>query len=561
MDNSFLALARKYRPKKLSDLIGQEIFVSTIKNAIDGDRISHAYLLSGIRGVGKTTAARILAHLFNGETETQDNPLDLYEVDSARYTGVNEMRELLDGIKYRPSSWKYKVYILDEVHMLSNSAVSSLLKNLEEPPEHVKFIFCTTEPRKIPATIISRCQRFDLKRVSFDVLTEHLQNIATKEGAQIETAAANLIAKVADGSVRDALSILDKSLSSGEKKITENYVQNLLGLVDRSQMYSLFKNLMSGKSKESLDIFNELYSSGADPGVIIQDLLDVVHWLTRVHVTPEVVNEPGVSEIDKNMGMELAKELNTAELSKTWQILLKGYQEVQNHDMPNVIAEMVLIRLIYASDLPTAEELVKDLLKKNHDSKIDNDESKEEKGSDSDNTIKEQYHKTEKVPSKGINTDTVIEMKNVDNLLKDPNSKVQENNIKIEKKDENIVLSSFKDVANFFLKKKEILLFNHLFSHVRLVHFQKGKIELNPTEDLPKDFGSKIGTMLSEWTNQRWIVSFSKTKGEISLEEQNERDKKETMKKMMQNKRVKEILKVFPAATIEAIKEEGDKDE
>ena len=561
MDNSFLALARKYRPKKLSDLIGQEIFVSTIKNAIDGDRISHAYLLSGIRGVGKTTAARILAHLFNGETETQDNPLDLYEVDSARYTGVNEMRELLDGIKYRPSSWKYKVYILDEVHMLSNSAVSSLLKNLEEPPEHVKFIFCTTEPRKIPATIISRCQRFDLKRVSFDVLTEHLQNIATKEGAQIETAVANLIAKAADGSVRDALSILDKSLSSGEKKITENYVQNLLGLVDRSQMYSLFKNLMSGKSKESLDIFNELYSSGADPGVIIQDLLDVVHWLTRVHVTPEVVNEPGVSEIDKNMGMELAKELNTAELSKTWQILLKGYQEVQNHDMPNVIAEMVLIRLIYASDLPTAEELVKDLLKKNHDSKIDNDESKEEKGSDSDNTIKEQYHKTEKAPSKGINTDTVIEMKNVDNLLKDPNSKVQENNIKIEKKDGNIVLSSFKDVANFFLKKKEILLFNHLFSHVRLVHFQKGKIELNPTEDLPKDFGSKIGTMLSEWTNQRWIVSFSKTKGEISLEEQNERDKKETMKKMMQNKRVKEILKVFPAATIEAIKEEGDKDE
>ena len=561
MDNSFLALARKYRPKKLSDLIGQEIFVSTIKNAIDGDRISHAYLLSGIRGVGKTTAARILAHLFNGETETQDNPLDLYEVDSARYTGVNEMRELLDGIKYRPSSWKYKVYILDEVHMLSNSAVSSLLKNLEEPPEHVKFIFCTTEPRKIPATIISRCQRFDLKRVSFDVLTEHLQNIATKEGAQIETAAANLIAKVADGSVRDALSILDKSLSSGEKKITENYVQNLLGLVDRSQMYSLFKNLMSGKSKESLDIFNELYSSGADPGVIIQDLLDVVHWLTRVHVTPEVVNEPGVSEIDKNMGMELAKELNTAELSKTWQILLKGYQEVQNHDMPNVIAEMVLVRLIYASDLPTAEELVKDLLKKNHDSKIDNDENKEEKGSDSDNTIKEQYHKTEKAPSKGINTDTVIEMKNVDNLLKDPNSKVQENNIKIEKKDENIVLSSFKDVANFFLKKKEILLFNYLFSHVRLVRFQKGKIELNPTEDLPKDFGSKIGTMLSEWTNQRWIVSFSKTKGEISLEEQNERDKKETMKKMMQNKRVKEILKVFPAATIEAIKEEGDKDE
>ena len=203
MSDTFLALARKYRPKKLTELIGQDIFVSTIQNALSSNRLAHAYLFSGVRGVGKTTAARILAHLFNGENETLGNPIDLQEVDSARYTGVNEMRELLDGIKYRPSNWKYKVYILDEVHMLSNAAVSSLLKNLEEPPEHVKFIFCTTEPRKIPATIISRCQRFDLKRVEFNVLAKYLQNIAKKEGSEIELNAANLIAKASDGSVRD----------------------------------------------------------------------------------------------------------------------------------------------------------------------------------------------------------------------------------------------------------------------------------------------------------------------------------------------------------------------
>ncbi len=555
MSDTFLALARKYRPKKLTELIGQDIFVSTIQNALSSNRLAHAYLFSGVRGVGKTTAARILAHLFNGENETLGNPIDLQEVDSARYTGVNEMRELLDGIKYRPSNWKYKVYILDEVHMLSNAAVSSLLKNLEEPPEHVKFIFCTTEPRKIPATIISRCQRFDLKRVEFNVLAKYLQNIAKKEGSEIELNAANLIAKASDGSVRDGLSILDKALSS-EKKVQEKHIQELLGLVDRSEIYSLFENIIGGKPKEGLVIFNQLYDSGADPLVIIQDLLDIVHWISRATVTPEVINETGISEIDKKFGDKLSKELNVSELSKIWQILLKGYQEVQSHDMPNVITEMLLLRLAYASELPTTDELAKNFSNLNiNQTKTTNGENQNKKQVKPSEMQKEQLDNNEKK----INPDTVMEMKNVSVVKKEENLSNQKSTIDLKKKG-NITFANFKEVVEFFLEKKEVLLFNHLFSHVSLVNFQQGKIELNPQTEAPKDLASKVSALLTEWTNKRWVITFSQQEGEITLEEQSKKEKRKLHEDIMKEKEIKEILNIFPGATISNIKKEGDKE-
>ena len=555
MSDTFLALARKYRPKKLTELIGQDIFVSTIQNALSSNRLAHAYLFSGVRGVGKTTAARILAHLFNGENEASGNPIDLQEVDSARYTGVNEMRELLDGIKYRPSNWKYKVYILDEVHMLSNAAVSSLLKNLEEPPEHVKFIFCTTEPRKIPATIISRCQRFDLKRVEFNVLAKYLQNIAKKEGSEIELNAANLIAKASDGSVRDGLSILDKALSS-EKKVQEKHIQELLGLVDRSEMYSLFENIIGGKPKEGLVIFNQLYDSGADPLVIIQDLLDIVHWISRATVTPEVINETGISEIDKKFGDKLSKELNVSELSKIWQILLKGYQEVQSHDMPNVITEMLLLRLAYASELPTTDELAKNFSNLNiNQTKTTNGENQNKKQVKPSEMQKEQLDNNEKK----INPDTVMEMKNVSVVKKEENLSNQKSAIDLKKKG-NITFANFKEVVEFFLEKKEVLLFNHLFSHVSLVNFQQGKIELNPQTEAPKDLASKVSALLTEWTNKRWVITFSQQEGEITLEEQSKKEKRKLHEDVMKEKEIKEILNIFPGATISNIKKEGDKE-
>ena len=556
MTEPFLALARKHRPKKLSELIGQDVFVSTIQNALKNNRLAHAYLFSGVRGVGKTTTARILAHLFNGENEVKGNPIDLFEVDAARYTTVDTMRELLDGIKYSPSNWKYKVYILDEIHMLSTSAVSSLLKNLEEPPEHVKFIFCTTEPRKIPATIISRCQRFDLKRIPFDILAKYLQEIAQKEKSEIDINAASIIARASDGSVRDALSILDKSLSTGEKKITEKHIQELLGLVDRNNIYLLFENLMNGKTKEGLEIFNTLYNNGADSGIIIQDLLEIVHWLSRLVLTPEISDEPGVSQIDREKGLELAKKLSISELSQTWQILLKGYQELQSHEIPHIVAEMILIRLAFASELPSLEDISNNLnTKSKKEETTTNDENKitiidENKKKDDLSKDKKQT---------GISSDTVMEMKNIETLVKKQN--FEENNKQNIKVQRNIMVNNFKEVADLFLQKKEILLFTNLFSHVHLVSFKKGKIELYPTKDAPKDLASKVGQLLSEWTKEKWHILMTQEKGEPTLEEQNDKEKGRIINEVAKNERIKEILNTFPGAKIEEVKDKGEEDE
>ena len=555
MTESFLALARKYRPKKLSELIGQDVFVSTINNAVKNNRLAHAYLFSGVRGVGKTTTARILAHLFNGEDEVKGNPIDLLEVDAARYTTVDTMRELLDGIKYRPSNWRYKVYILDEVHMLSTSAVSSLLKNLEEPPEHVKFIFCTTEPRKIPATIISRCQRFDLKRIPFDILAQYIKVIAEKEKSEIDVNAASIIARASDGSVRDALSILDKSLSIGEKKITEKHIQELLGLVDRTNIYLLFENLMNGKTTKGLEIFNTLYNEGADPGIIIQDLLEIVHWLSRLVLTPEISKEPGVSQIDKEKGLELSKKLDMSELSQTWQMLLKGYQELESHEMPHIVAEMILIRLAFASKLPSLNEISANLnAESKQEEAVTNDESKT-------STIVEEKKNdlTKDKKQSGISSDTVMEMKNIETLAKKQN--FEENNIPNIKAEKEINVNNFKEVADLFLQKKEILLFNNLFSHVHLVSFKKGKIELNPTKDAPKDLASKVGQFLSEWTKEKWHILMTQEKGEATLEVQNDKEKDRVINDLSKNERIKEILNAFPGAKIKEVKDKGEENE
>ncbi|MCH7931999.1 MAG: DNA polymerase III subunit gamma/tau, partial [Proteobacteria bacterium] len=378
-DRSYRVLARKYRPTGFSGLIGQAALVRTLTNAIQGGRLAHAYLLTGVRGVGKTTTARILARALNcvgpdggggptatpcGECEpcraiAEDRHVDVLEMDAASRTKVEEMREVLDGVHYRPVSARYKVYIIDEVHMLSRHAFNALLKTLEEPPPHVTFIFATTEVRKVPMTVLSRCQRFDLRRVDAELLLRHLGDIAGKEAVTASEGALALIARAADGSVRDALSMLDQAISHCQGEIDEASVRDMLGLADRAQVFDLFEAVMAGEVKAAFDELARQYEAGVDPLVVVQDLLELTHWLTRVKLAPGAAKSITVAELERRRGTELAERLSLAELTRAWQMLLKGLEETRTAPEPLAAVEMVLVRLAYVADLPTPGELVK----------------------------------------------------------------------------------------------------------------------------------------------------------------------------------------------------------
>ncbi|MEE8223113.1 MAG: DNA polymerase III subunit gamma/tau, partial [Alphaproteobacteria bacterium] len=377
---AYQVLARKYRPQTFAEMIGQDALVRTLTNAITADRLAHAWLLTGVRGVGKTTAARIIALALNctgadgagGPTPspcgacadcvaiTEGRHPDILEMDAASRTGVDDVRQLIEGVAYRPTSARYKVYIIDEVHMLSTNAFNALLKTLEEPPEHVKFVFATTEVRKVPVTVVSRCQRFDLRRIAEDLLARHFAAIAEAEGVAVDAAALRLIARAADGSVRDGLSILDQALATvGQGAgIGEDAVRAMLGLADRSQVFTLFDSVMKGEIGPALAQLSELYAAGADAECVMGDLLDLTHWLTRVKITPVVADDPMVPEAERVIGRALAEGLSMASLARTWQMLLKGLGEVQNAPQPMAAAEMVLVRIAYAAGLPSPAVLV-----------------------------------------------------------------------------------------------------------------------------------------------------------------------------------------------------------
>ncbi len=383
VDAQYRVLARKYRPSTFSELIGQDAMVRVLTNAMNTGRLAHAFMLTGVRGVGKTTTARIIARGLNcsgpdnqadyGPTIepcglcnhclaiAEDRHMDVLEMDAASRTGVDDIRELIEGVRYRPTSARYKVYIIDEVHMLSKNAFNALLKTLEEPPEHVKFIFATTEIRKVPVTVLSRCQRFDLRRVGVEELAMHFTGIATKEGASISETAVKLIARAADGSVRDGLSLLDQAISHADHEIGEEEVRDMLGLADRSQSFDIFEATLKGDAAGALDIMSQQYNSGADPVQVMEDLLDVTHWITRIKVSPDVANDVTVPEIERTRGCDLAERLGMAAVSRAWQMLLKGLAEVRSAPSAIQAAEMVLIRLAHVATLPTPEEALKSL--------------------------------------------------------------------------------------------------------------------------------------------------------------------------------------------------------
>ncbi|MDN2567323.1 DNA polymerase III subunit gamma/tau, partial [Aquibium sp. A9E412] len=377
---AYRVLARKYRPSDFSALIGQEPMVRTLTNAFASGRIAQAWMLTGVRGVGKTTTARILARALNYKTDGVDQPtiaferpgehcqailegrhVDVMEMDAASHTGIDDIRDIIEQVRYAPVSARYKVYIIDEVHMLSNQAFNGLLKTLEEPPPHVKFIFATTEIRKVPITVLSRCQRFDLRRVDAGMLTAHLKAIADREGVEADDEAFAMIARAAEGSVRDSLSILDQAIAHSAGRVTPQTVRDMLGLADRSRVVDLFEHLMKGDVAAALAEFRAQYDTGADPAAVLTDLAEFNHLVTRLRFVPAAAEDASLSEEERRRGLAFADALSVRVLSRAWQMLLKGIAEVQASNRPVAAGEMVLIRIAHAADLPPLDEALKAL--------------------------------------------------------------------------------------------------------------------------------------------------------------------------------------------------------
>src|SRR5256885_6482709 len=378
----YRVLARKYRPSSFHNLIGQEALVRTVSNAVETGRIPQAWILTGVRGVGKTTTARILARALNYELPDgsvkgptihmpklgvhcqaimESRHMDVLEMDAASHTGVDDVRQINDSVRYAPASARYKVYIIDEVHMLSTAAFNAFLKTLEEPPEHAKFVFATTEIRKVPVTVLSRCQRFDLRRVEADVLMAHLANIAKKENVEAEPEALGIIARAAEGSVRDSLSLFDQAIAHAAGPVRAEDVRQMLGLADRTRTIDLFEALMRGDMAAALGELRAQYDTGADPAVVLSDLAEFTHFVTRVKIVPAVADDVSLAEAERLRGRAFAEKLSLRVLARAWQMLLKGVAEVEAAGRPGAAAQMVLVRMAYAADLPTPDEVIRSL--------------------------------------------------------------------------------------------------------------------------------------------------------------------------------------------------------
>ncbi|MBE9557729.1 MAG: DNA polymerase III subunit gamma/tau [Proteobacteria bacterium] len=554
----YRVLARKYRPGDFTGLIGQEALVRTLTNAISSGRIAHAFMLTGVRGIGKTTTARIIARALNcigpdgkgGPTINpcgvcdhcrsiaEDRHVDVMEVDAASHTGVDNIRELTDGARYLPVSARYKIYIIDEVHMLSKGAFNALLKTLEEPPEHVKFIFATTEIRKVPVTVLSRCQRFDLRRVPADRLIEHFRAIAEQEKVPAEDEALAIVARAADGSVRDGLSLLDQAMALGDGGVTATQVRDMLGLADRTQIFDLFGKVMAGEIADALGQFAQMYQDGADPVVVIQDLMDLTHWLTRVSVVPDAAETATVPEAERERGRAMAGELPIPVLTRAWQMLMKGLGEVQAAPMPIQAAEMVLVRLAYMAELPTPADLARELHKG---------------GSQGVNAP---APAPALPPSSGGNGGgarasaggpTVVARGEPAPEPAPPPDPAPAPRASAEAQPGP---QSFTELVALSEEKREAILHTQLRHNVHLVRCEAGRLEIRPDENAPRDLAARVGTLLSEWTGRRWVVSVSGEQGEATLAQQAEAARQKEHEAAARHPLVQAARKAFPGAKI-----------
>jgi DNA polymerase-3 subunit gamma/tau len=548
----YRVLARKYRPSSFEDLIGQEPMVRTLSNAFDLGRIHQAYMLTGVRGVGKTTTARILARAFNYQVAARENRpaidkptihmdeiglhcqaimesrhVDVIEMDAASHTGIDDVREIIESARYKPVMARTKVYIIDEVHMLSKQAFNGLLKTLEEPPEHVKFLFATTEIDKVPVTVRSRCLRFDLRRVEAEVLARHLAMICDKEKVEIDHEALILIARATEGSVRDALSLLDQAIAHGAgAPIHADNLRLMLGLADRSRIIDLFESLMKGDVAAALANLKSQYDAGADPGQVLADLADFVHLVTTRKIAPDLV-DPAASQSERERGAFFAQNLSMSVLSRAWQILLKGMQEIKDSPRPLPAADMVLVRLAYAADLPSPEEALKRLTSS----------PGEPSGSPA--------------PRGGGSSGASAALRSAPRLAAAQPSAAPE--AKGERAP-TLVLNSFSELVALAGTQRDIQLKTALERDVRLVRFEQGLLEFSLAPGGSPQLAAQLTRKLQDWTGQRWMVALSTAPGTETLVEQAETKEKERRIGVQAHPLVRATLDQFPGAVIVAVR-------
>ncbi|MBT7362307.1 MAG: DNA polymerase III subunit gamma/tau [Rhodospirillaceae bacterium] len=557
----YQVLARKYRPQGFDELIGQEALVRTLTNAFALDRVAHAFILTGVRGVGKTTTARIIAKCLNaldGPTISpaaddeqcvaiaEDRHPDVIEVDAASRTGVDDIREILDGVRYRPVFGRYKVYIIDEDHMLSRHAFNALLKTLEEPPEHVKFIFATTEIRKVPVTVLSRCQRFDLRRVGTDELMTHFGGIAAAEDAKLEEGALRLIARAADGSVRDGLSLLDQAISaycSGGAEATEDDIRVMLGTADSAAVFDMFEALMAGRIADALAGLGTLHDAGADPLAVLQDLLELSHWITRVKLVPKAAEDAAVSELERTRGQAMAQGLTVAVLSRAWQMLLKGVGEVQRAPSAMPAAEMVLIRLAHAADMPSPGDIVKKLESEPAPTPAAAPATAEASPAGNGGSGGGAHA----VAGNGGGADAVAAM------AQDPRDMPSPETASDPAPQALADPQSFRELVELFGARREIALRSHLFNNVYMVTYEPGRLEFRPNEHAPSDLPGQVLNRLREWLGAHWQVSVSGAEGEATLAEQDQEAEAVTYREAAEHPVVRAALEAFPGASIEKV--------
>jgi DNA polymerase-3 subunit gamma/tau len=545
MNNNSKVLALKYRPKTFDDLIGQEVVAETITNSIKSDKIPNAYLFTGIRGIGKTTTARIVAkglNCLNGienlckenlcnncKSIADSSHIDVLEMDAASKTGVDDVRDLIEFSRYGPTSAKYKIFIIDEVHMLSKQAFNALLKTLEEPPEYLKFIFATTEIKKIPITVVSRCQRFDLSRIKSSELFEFIKNIKEKENGKVSDEALKLIVKISEGSVRDALSLLDRGLLSLDEKteLDLNAAQKIFGYFDKSQLISLFELILRGDEEKVINIYRKIYDQGVEPKVFMNDFLEILYYFKNINSLSLEGTNFSLNDEEFSKIKEISNQVDAEVLILFWQFAISSLEELDIVSNQHLSIEMFLIRLMHLSSIKL-KNIDQDESNENLDNQIPNEENKQK--------FKD-------------NSRTVDQIKNIAQEEKQKSVAKPE----IKAMDKNLI-NSFDDLLNVCTSKKEIKLKYELEKNVNLVKFERNRIEISFNDNLDKNFVKDLSSKLYEWTAERWIITFSKSKGEMSVKEKQKNKKDELINEVKNLEIYKKVMEKFPDAELIDVK-------